>query len=65
LQKCAVQENIYTLPTGGLEFPGGWGDSEGSTRLKNWSLIRNFQRGGEVLKKFLLWGRYRYFLEPQ
>jgi len=34
MQKCAVQENIYTLPTEGLEFPGGGVGGEGSTRPK-------------------------------
>ena len=45
----------------GLEIPGG-GGSRRPTNLKkclkfNW----NLQRGGELLKKSLLWGRHGYF----
>jgi len=43
----------------------GWGVKVLQDQRNVWSLIRNFQRGGEVLKKFLLWERYRYFLESQ
>jgi len=40
----------------------------GSMRQKNFKKCKklnwNFQRGGEVLEKFLSMGRYGHFLEP-
>ena len=53
-ETCIVQfQKISILPPEkGLEFPGGWGDSGRSKNIKKcMKLYRNFQRGGEVLKK--------------
>ena len=62
---CAVQENIHTSPTEGIEISQGMGGSGRSKNIKRcMKLSWNFQRGGEVLeKKSLPWGRYGYFLE--
>ena len=68
MYKCSVPENIHTPPTEGIRiFLGVGGGVCIAKHLKtcmklNW----NFQRGGGgggLRKKFLLWGRYEYFLE--
>ena len=63
-RNCAVSENIYTPPTEGIGISWWMGGSGRSKNImKCMKLYWNFQRGGEVLKKTLPWGRCGYFLE--
>ena len=49
---CAVPENIHTPPTEGIGISWGMGASGRSKNVKKYmKLYRNFQRGGEVLRK--------------